>query len=189
MILTSIVITSLFYIREYPKIIPVLFMTVGFGIIGFLDDYHQDCDEAFRRAESEAEAAGADRDHWDLYLLPDAFRRGWHDGADPFTVGLTTVFPGSGGAVYPVCICRGAGYGQRREFYGRLRRSVYQRYDPGGDVYDDRGPGGKERHQPDTGAVVGSLAGFLLFNVYPARYLWGIPVLWLWEGLCRQVRL
>ena len=38
-ILTSIIITSLFYIRNYPKIIPVLFVTVGFGIIGFLDDY------------------------------------------------------------------------------------------------------------------------------------------------------
>ena len=38
-ILTSIVITSLFYIRDYPKIIPVLFVTVGFGIVGFLDDY------------------------------------------------------------------------------------------------------------------------------------------------------
>ena len=38
-ILTSIIITSLFYIRDYPKIIPVLFMTVGFGIVGFLDDY------------------------------------------------------------------------------------------------------------------------------------------------------
>ena len=38
-ILASIVITSLFYMKDYPKIIPVLFVTVGFGIIGFLDDY------------------------------------------------------------------------------------------------------------------------------------------------------
>ena len=38
-ILTSIIITSLFYVSRYPKVIPVLFMTVGFGIIGFLDDY------------------------------------------------------------------------------------------------------------------------------------------------------
>ncbi|MBE7721230.1 MAG: phospho-N-acetylmuramoyl-pentapeptide-transferase, partial [Lacrimispora celerecrescens] len=38
-ILTSIIITSLFYVRQYPKIIPVLFVTVGFGIVGFLDDY------------------------------------------------------------------------------------------------------------------------------------------------------
>lgn len=39
MILASIIITSLFYVRDYPKIIPILFMTAGFGIIGFLDDY------------------------------------------------------------------------------------------------------------------------------------------------------
>ncbi|MEG0689586.1 MAG: phospho-N-acetylmuramoyl-pentapeptide-transferase, partial [Hungatella sp.] len=38
-ILTSIIITSVFYIKDYPKLIPVLFVTVGFGIIGFMDDY------------------------------------------------------------------------------------------------------------------------------------------------------
>ena len=38
-ILSSIIITSVFYIPSYPRIIPVLFMTVGFGIIGFLDDF------------------------------------------------------------------------------------------------------------------------------------------------------
>lgn len=39
MILASIIITSLFYVKDYPRIIPILFMTVGFGVIGFLDDY------------------------------------------------------------------------------------------------------------------------------------------------------
>lgn len=39
LILLSIVIVSLFYIQKYPKIIPILFVTLGFGIIGFLDDY------------------------------------------------------------------------------------------------------------------------------------------------------
>ncbi len=38
-ILASILITSLIYVRRYPDIIPVLFMTLGFGLIGFLDDY------------------------------------------------------------------------------------------------------------------------------------------------------
>ena len=37
--LTSVVVTSLFYMKEYPKILPVLFLTLGFGLIGFLDDY------------------------------------------------------------------------------------------------------------------------------------------------------
>lgn len=38
-ILLSVIITCIFYMKDYPKIIPVLFLTVGFGIIGFLDDY------------------------------------------------------------------------------------------------------------------------------------------------------
>ena len=38
-ILISLVITSLLYIGKYPRIIPVLFLVLGFGIIGFLDDY------------------------------------------------------------------------------------------------------------------------------------------------------
>lgn len=37
--LISVVITSLLYCREYPDVIPVLFVTLGFGMIGFLDDY------------------------------------------------------------------------------------------------------------------------------------------------------
>lgn len=39
MILSSVVITSLIFIKQYPKAVPVLFLTLGFGLIGFLDDY------------------------------------------------------------------------------------------------------------------------------------------------------
>ncbi len=37
--LASIVITSLFFVGRYPRIIPILLLVVGFGLIGFLDDY------------------------------------------------------------------------------------------------------------------------------------------------------
>lgn len=37
--LISVIITSCFYVKDYPQIIPILFVTVGFGVIGFLDDY------------------------------------------------------------------------------------------------------------------------------------------------------
>ncbi len=37
--LIAAVVTSLFYAKDYPQRIPVLFLTLGFGIIGFLDDY------------------------------------------------------------------------------------------------------------------------------------------------------
>ncbi len=38
-ILSSIVVTSLIYVKKYPDILPILFVTLGFGLIGFLDDY------------------------------------------------------------------------------------------------------------------------------------------------------
>lgn len=37
--LISVILTSCIYVKDYPQIIPVLFVTVGFGVIGFLDDY------------------------------------------------------------------------------------------------------------------------------------------------------
>ena len=37
--LLGILAGSAFYIPRYPRIIPVLFVTLGFGLIGFLDDY------------------------------------------------------------------------------------------------------------------------------------------------------
>lgn len=39
LILVSIVLTSCLYIPPFPQILPVLFMTVGFGAIGFVDDF------------------------------------------------------------------------------------------------------------------------------------------------------
>ena len=38
-ILISVVVTSLLFVKDYPTIIPILFTTIGFGLIGFLDDY------------------------------------------------------------------------------------------------------------------------------------------------------
>lgn len=38
-ILVSVLVTSLIFARRYPRILPVLFLTLGFGIIGFVDDY------------------------------------------------------------------------------------------------------------------------------------------------------
>ena len=37
--IVSVILTSLFYMKDYPSIIPVAFATLGFGIIGFMDDY------------------------------------------------------------------------------------------------------------------------------------------------------
>ncbi|MDO4804945.1 MAG: phospho-N-acetylmuramoyl-pentapeptide-transferase [Lachnospiraceae bacterium] len=39
MFLLAITVTGLIYIRSYPLIGPVLFLTIAYGVLGFLDDY------------------------------------------------------------------------------------------------------------------------------------------------------
>lgn len=39
LIMVSVAVTSMLYVKDYPKIIPILFLTLGFGLIGLLDDY------------------------------------------------------------------------------------------------------------------------------------------------------
>ncbi len=39
LILIAIVATTLIYAGDYPQVIPILFLTLGFGLVGFLDDY------------------------------------------------------------------------------------------------------------------------------------------------------
>lgn len=38
-ILLAMTVTSIIYIKDYPKIVPVLFLTLGFGLVGLIDDY------------------------------------------------------------------------------------------------------------------------------------------------------
>ncbi len=37
--LAAVAITCLFFVRRYPRIVPVLCLMIGFGLIGFLDDF------------------------------------------------------------------------------------------------------------------------------------------------------
>ena len=39
LILVSVAVTAVLYAKDYSRIVPVLFLTLGFGLIGFLDDY------------------------------------------------------------------------------------------------------------------------------------------------------
>lgn len=39
LIMASVTVTSVLYMKDYPRIMPILFLTLGFGLIGFLDDY------------------------------------------------------------------------------------------------------------------------------------------------------
>lgn len=37
--LAGVLAACLLFVKDYPKIVPVLFLTLGFGLVGFLDDY------------------------------------------------------------------------------------------------------------------------------------------------------
>lgn len=39
LILLGVSITTLMFLKDYPRTAPILFLTTGFGLIGFLDDY------------------------------------------------------------------------------------------------------------------------------------------------------
>lgn len=39
LILISVTVTTLIYMKEYSEILPIFFLTLGFGLIGFLDDF------------------------------------------------------------------------------------------------------------------------------------------------------
>ena len=38
-ILVSVTATTLIFLKDYPECVPILFLTLGFGLLGFLDDY------------------------------------------------------------------------------------------------------------------------------------------------------
>ena len=173
-ILTSIVITSLFYIRDYPKIIPVLFVTVGFGIVGFLDDY-------IKIVMKRSEGLNPLQKLIGQFIITGIFA--WyllHSGQ----VQTTMLIPYTGGFDDGIFISIGNLFVQFLIF-------VVLGTDNGVNFTDGLDGlctsvtilvatfmtivalGENSGISPITGAVVGSLLGFLLFNVYPARVFMG----------------
>ncbi len=172
-ILTSI-ITSLFYIRNYPKIIPVLFVTVGFGIIGFLDDYIKIVMKRSEGLNPKQKLAGQiiitgvfvyylihSGDMGTKELIP--FTGGFKDG---FFLDLGILF-----VPFVFCVVLGTDNGVNfTDGLDGLCTSVTILV---ATFLTIVALGENSGISPITGAVVGSLLGFLLFNVYPARVFMG----------------
>ena len=173
-ILTSIIITSLFYIRNYPKIIPVLFVTVGFGIIGFLDDYIKIVMKRSEGLNPKQKLAGQiiitgvfvyylihSGDMGTKELIP--FTGGFKDG---FFLDLGILF-----VPFVFCVVLGTDNGVNfTDGLDGLCTSVTILV---ATFLTIVALGENSGISPITGAVVGSLVGFLLFNVYPARVFMG----------------
>ena len=173
-ILSSIIITSLFYISSYPKIIPVLFMTVGFGIIGFLDDY-------IKIVMKRSEGLNPIQKLIGQFIITGIFA--WYV-VNSGEVGTEMLIPFTGGFQSGSFLHLGI-------FFVPALFFIVLGTDNGVNFTDGLAGlctsltilvatfltivaiGENTGISPITGAVVGSLLGFLLFNVYPAKVFMG----------------
>lgn len=173
-ILSSIIITSLFYIRDYPRIIPVLFMTVGFGIIGFLDDYIKIVMKRSEGLNPRQKLAGQ-------ILITGVFVYYLMNSSE---TGTTALIPFTGGfqdgyfldlgiLFVPFVFCVVLGTDNGVNFTDGLDGLCTSVTILVATFLTIVAIGEKSGISPITGAVVGSLLGFLLFNVYPARVFMG----------------
>ena len=169
-ILLSILITSLLYIRSNPQIIPVLFVTIGFGLIGFLDDYlkvvMKRSDGLFPKQKMALQIVVTAI--FAYYLVKVA------------GISLKMLVPFSGGRyldlgwlAIPVLFFAVIGTVNGVNFTDGLDGLASSVTVLVATFFTVVAIGTKSGIEPVTGAVVGALLGFLLFNVYPASVFMG----------------
>ena len=169
-ILSSIIITSLLYLKDYPKCIPVLFDTEGFGVIGFLDDYIKIVMKRSEGLNPGQKLAGQ-------IIITGIFA---YYIITSDEIGTQMLIPFTGQyLVMPVWLFVPA------LFFIVLGTDNGVNFTDGLDglctsvtilvatFFTIVAIGENSGISPITGAVVGSLLGFLLFNVYPARVFMG----------------
>ena len=190
-ILISLFLGSIFYIYQYPQMIPVLILTFGFGIIGFIDDYlkvvkkHPDGLKSLQKMILQiivtlgfAIYLTLSFHHTLNILIPFSGGRvvdiGWLAYVVMFiavvgTVNGTNFTDGLDGLASSVTIIVAAFFTvvsfvltlYHREMISGLRAEGVCVTGPILGVY------------PLGAAVIGALLGFLLFNCYPAKIFMG----------------
>ncbi len=169
-ILLSVVITSVFYIGDYPKIIPILFVTLGFGMIGFLDDYLK---VVMRRSDGLYP-----KQKMALQIVVTAVFAFY---MVKFTdVSLAMLIPFTGGKYWnigwlaiPVMFFAVIGTVNGVNFTDGLDGLASSVTVLVATFFTVVAIGTGSGIEPVTCAVVGALLGFLLFNVYPASVFMG----------------
>ena len=168
--LIATVITSLFYVRDYPKVIPVLFLTLGFGIIGFLDDYLK---VVLRRSDGLLP--------WQKFSLQVVVTAVFTYYLVNYTdVNLAMRIPfwsdhylNLGWLAVPVLFFAVIGTVNGVNFTDGLEGLASSVTLIVAVFFSVVSIGTKSGIEPITCAVVGGLMGFLLFNVYPAKIFMG----------------
>ncbi|HJD13942.1 MAG TPA: phospho-N-acetylmuramoyl-pentapeptide-transferase [Candidatus Ruminococcus avistercoris] len=168
--LIATAVTSLFYVKDYPNVIPILFLTLGFGLIGFLDDYLK---VVLKRSDG-------------LMPMQKMFLQIIVTGIFAvymilFTdVELTLLVPFSGGyyldigwVAVPLLFFAVIGTVNGVNFTDGLDGLASSVTVMVATFFTVVAIGSHSGIEPITCAVVGSLMGFLLFNVFPARVFMG----------------
>ena len=168
--LIAVTVTSLIYIKDYPKIIPILFLTLGFGLIGFLDDYLK---VVLKRSDG---------------LLPAQKMAGQIVVTAIFAfylirftdVKLTLLVPFSHGYYWnigwvavPLLFVAVIGTVNGVNFTDGLDGLASSVTVMVATFFTVVAVGTQRGIEPITCAVVGALMGFLLFNVFPAKVFMG----------------
>lgn len=169
-ILASVIITSLFYVKDNPKIIPVLFLTVGFGLIGFLDDYLK---VVMKRSDGLYP-----KQKMGLQIVVTAIFAYYI--VKVAKIPLTLLIPFSdrkyldlGIFAVPLLFVAVIGTVNGTNFTDGLDGLASSVTVLVATFFTVVAVGTKSGIEPITCAVVGALMGFLLFNVYPASVFMG----------------
>ena len=168
--LVSVMITSLLFVKEYPRIVPILFLMLGFGLIGFLDDYIKVVLKrsmglrAWQKFALQIVVTGV----FAFYLLR------YTDVSlamkVPFVEGMYLDF---GWFNIPILFFIVIGAVNGTNFTDGLDGLASSVTVLVATFFTVVAIGTDSGIEPITGAVVGALLGFLLFNVHPASVFMG----------------
>lgn len=169
-ILLSTILTSIFYIKDYPKIIPILFVTLGFGIIGFLDDYlkvvMKRSDGLFPKQKMALQLIVTGIFAYYIVNVAEISL----ELLIPFTNGY---YLNIGFMAIPLLFVAMIGTVNGTNFTDGLDGLATSVTILVATFFSVVAVGTESGIEPVTCAVVGALLGFLLFNVYPASVFMG----------------
>ncbi len=172
-ILIAIVVTSLFFMRDYPRILPIMLVAVGFGIIGFLDDILK---VVLHRTKHKSDGLLA----WQKMLCQLVVTALFCVYLIRSDIGLTMLIPFSGGrylsigwVAIPILFLGVIGTVNGVNFTDGLDGLASCITIIVAGFFTVAAIGGGWGIEPITCAVIGALLGFLLYNANPAKVFMG----------------
>lgn len=168
--LISVILTSCIYMKDYPQIIPILFVTVGFGVIGFLDDY-------IKIVLKRSEGLTPSQKMLGQILVTGVFAVYMYKFSGVSMEMLIPFFPGKtldlGILTIPVMFLAIIGTVNGVNFTDGLDGLATSVTIMVAVFFGVVALGRGSAVWPIACAVIGALLGFLLFNVYPASVFMG----------------